>query len=265
MKKVVGSLIIAIIVFCVPIFNVFAGRGCCSHHGGQAYCSNGRWVCRDGTYSPTCTCSGGYTTTRATTRTTTRKLVYGCMNSNAINYNSNANISDGSCQLEKTEVKTEKISYETKVQGATKSGNKKVIQEGIDGERKVTIRTITNEDGEEISNEIISDVITKAAVNEVIKYDEVTTTKNIVKKEIEENEKINDNEESNPYYVTLILFIINAFYGDKNKDTKLIINKIRKQKTWLRYILYLLYFIFIIPVFIDIVLVIMSYLKTKKD
>lgn len=265
MKKVVGSLIIAIIVFCIPIFNVFAGRGCCSHHGGQAYCSNGRWVCSDGTYSPTCTCGGGYTTTRATTRTTTRKLVYGCMNNNAINYNSNANISDGSCQFEKIEVRTESVDYETKVEGNIQSGNKKIIQEGKDGERKVTIRTVTNESGEEISSEIISDIITKVAVSEVIKYDEVTTTKNVVKKEIQENEKINDNEESNPYYVTLILFIINAFYGDKNKDTKLIINKIRKQKSWLRYILYLFYFIFVIPVFIDIILVIMSYLKTKKD
>lgn len=36
-----------------------AGRGCCSWHGGQNYCDtdSGRWVCRDGTYSPTCRCS----------------------------------------------------------------------------------------------------------------------------------------------------------------------------------------------------------------
>ena len=36
-----------------------AGRGCCSWHGGQNYCdtSTGRWVCNDGTYSPSCTCN----------------------------------------------------------------------------------------------------------------------------------------------------------------------------------------------------------------
>ncbi|MFC1866579.1 hypothetical protein ACFL0H_00340 [Thermodesulfobacteriota bacterium] len=32
-------------------------RGCCSHHGGIAYCDRnvGRIVCNDGNYSPTCT------------------------------------------------------------------------------------------------------------------------------------------------------------------------------------------------------------------
>lgn len=31
-------------------------RGCCSWHGGVSGCSNGRIVCNDGTYSPSCTC-----------------------------------------------------------------------------------------------------------------------------------------------------------------------------------------------------------------
>ncbi|MCX6075696.1 MAG: hypothetical protein NTW78_02270 [Campylobacterales bacterium] len=32
-------------------------RGCCSHHGGVSGCSNGKIVCNDGTYSPSCTCA----------------------------------------------------------------------------------------------------------------------------------------------------------------------------------------------------------------
>jgi len=32
------------------------GQGCCSWHGGQCGCSNGRVVCCDGVLSPTCTC-----------------------------------------------------------------------------------------------------------------------------------------------------------------------------------------------------------------
>ena len=32
-------------------------RGCCSWHGGVSGCSNGRVVCNDGTYSPSCTCA----------------------------------------------------------------------------------------------------------------------------------------------------------------------------------------------------------------
>jgi len=37
----------------------YAQRGCCSHHGGVAYCDNniGRQVCRDGSYSPSCGCA----------------------------------------------------------------------------------------------------------------------------------------------------------------------------------------------------------------
>lgn len=38
--------------------DVVAQRGCCSWHDGIAYCdtSVGRYVCNDGTYSPTCEC-----------------------------------------------------------------------------------------------------------------------------------------------------------------------------------------------------------------
>lgn len=32
-------------------------RGCCSWHGGVSGCSDGRIVCNDGTYSPSCTCA----------------------------------------------------------------------------------------------------------------------------------------------------------------------------------------------------------------
>ena len=37
-----------------------ARRGCCSHHGGVCGCNEAtdRVICCDGTYSPTCTCSG---------------------------------------------------------------------------------------------------------------------------------------------------------------------------------------------------------------
>lgn len=31
--------------------------GCCSHHGGVAYCGkSGYFICNDGTQSPSCTC-----------------------------------------------------------------------------------------------------------------------------------------------------------------------------------------------------------------
>lgn len=47
-----------LIIFLFFPVTVFAGQGCCSHHGGQDYCDSsvGRWVCGDGTYSPSCEC-----------------------------------------------------------------------------------------------------------------------------------------------------------------------------------------------------------------
>lgn len=35
---------------------LLAKRGCCSWHGGVCDCKNGRVVCCDGSYSPSCTC-----------------------------------------------------------------------------------------------------------------------------------------------------------------------------------------------------------------
>jgi hypothetical protein len=51
----VMSIVIILIFLSGP---VDARRGCCSWHGGVAGCDRevGRIVCRDGTYSPTCTC-----------------------------------------------------------------------------------------------------------------------------------------------------------------------------------------------------------------
>lgn len=50
--------VIALLIISWPSFSD-AGQGCCSYHGGQSYCdtSVGRWVCSDGTYSPSCGCS----------------------------------------------------------------------------------------------------------------------------------------------------------------------------------------------------------------
>lgn len=89
MKNVVNYKRILICFLLLLIFpvNVYAQRGCCSHHGGVAGCSeSGRQICKDGTLSPTCTC------------TPTVSYIYGCTDPTAKNYNSNANKSDGSCK-----------------------------------------------------------------------------------------------------------------------------------------------------------------------
>lgn len=54
MKKLYSVLLF---VFWAYITPANAGRGCCSHHGGESgACANGKSVCRDGSLSPTCRC-----------------------------------------------------------------------------------------------------------------------------------------------------------------------------------------------------------------
>ncbi len=80
------------ILCCVILFpiNVLARRGCCSHHGGVAGCgANGRQICNDGTYSPSCTCEYY--------NPVVNEIIYGCTDSEANNYNANATDDDGTC------------------------------------------------------------------------------------------------------------------------------------------------------------------------
>lgn len=47
----------------VFVFKVEAQQGCCSWHDGISHCDSivGKYVCNDGTYSPSCTCGSTYT------------------------------------------------------------------------------------------------------------------------------------------------------------------------------------------------------------
>ena len=41
----------------MPTNDMDTRSGCCSHHGGVAYCGkSGYYICNDGTQSPSCTC-----------------------------------------------------------------------------------------------------------------------------------------------------------------------------------------------------------------
>lgn len=106
-----------LIFICVLWFSplkVEAARGCCSHHGGGvAGCSSsGRQVCKDGTLSPTCTCTPVSTYTYGCTdkaaknynqnvnkdNDTCEYYLYGCMDKLAKNYSPEADKDDGTCE-----------------------------------------------------------------------------------------------------------------------------------------------------------------------
>ncbi len=192
MKKV-GLILILLIIF-VPN-NVNAQRRCCSHHGGVAGCSsNGRQICGDGTLSPTCRCgsSGG----SSSSYSSRPKSVYGCTDPNAFNYNSNANVNDGSCiakklgcmdlsainydsnanisdsscQYKKEIVETEKIKYKTKYKKNSRKyeGKKRVIKKGKNGKLNVTYSVIYDNEGNVLSKEKVSEEVIIKATNRII-------------------------------------------------------------------------------------------------
>ena len=272
MKKVVRCILLLILL--VPI-NVSARRGCCSWHGGvSGACRNGYQVCNDGTTSPSCTCSGG-TSSSSSRQTYTPSYTYGCTDRNAlnynpsankddgsciakilgctdktaINYNSSANTNDSSCQYEKEITETKKVNYKTKYidNNEMDKGQEKVKIAGKDGEKKVVYTVTLDAFGNEIDREKKSETITLEAVEEVIER--------------------GTYENSSPVIgISWIVCLIIAFYqAFKNKDGNLLLNKIQKQKDSIAIILYILYVITIVPAFIDVILVIINKLKQKNS
>src|SRR5712692_5133285 len=58
-KKPLLLAFLLVFFSCLAAHSAEATRGCCSWHSGVSYCdsSAGRYVCNDGTYSPSCGCA----------------------------------------------------------------------------------------------------------------------------------------------------------------------------------------------------------------
>lgn len=272
MKKVV--VLVLLMLFLMPI-NVYAQRGCCSHHGGvSGACRNGHQVCNDGTSSPSCTCSGG-TSSSSSRQVYTPSYTYGCTNQNAlnynpkankddgsciakvlgctdkaaINYNASANTNDNSCKYQKEITETEKIKYQTRYIDNDKmyKGKENIKTVGQDGEKQIVYIVTLDAEGNEITREKKSESITKEAKEEVI-------------------EKGTYEESPSIIGVLWIISLIISFYqAFKNQGGNLLLNKIQKQKIAIAIILYILYIITIIPPFIDVVKIIVNKAHSKKQ
>lgn len=59
MKRLL-PLLLAPLMLLLFVTATYAQQGCCSWHGGISHCSGGRYVCNDGSFSPSCTCGGSY-------------------------------------------------------------------------------------------------------------------------------------------------------------------------------------------------------------
>ena len=280
MKKVVFLILLGTI-FIFPL-GTYAQRGCCSWHGGVAGCdSSGRTICADGSLSPSCTCSGGSSSSSGSSSyggsSSTYSApghVYGCTDSNAINYNANAtaddgsciakvegcmdsaainynasaNTEDGSCQYQESITEKEQIKYKTEYQknNELEKGTEKVVQEGKNGEKEVTYLVIKDKDGNIISKEKSSEKTIAKAQKEII----------------EQGTKESSGVIGLLWIISIIVILI---CKSKPIANNLLINKIKNKTTGIKILLYIGYFIFVIPVFIDVILLIINKTKNKKS
>ncbi len=248
MKKKVVILLFVVIFF--PC-KVNAQRGCCSHHGGVVGCSSsGRQICKDGTLSPTCTCSGS-------SNTNTKKAIYGCtdvtafnynskatkddgsciakrlgcLDKSAINYDKTANTNDNTCQYEKKKKEIESIFYDTEYRSEDKSNDvkEKVIQEGKNGKKEITYKIVVDQLGNVVSQEKISENVVEEPIKEIIETDTISLEK--ISDNVEDLIE-NTEEKSNDTFIGFcILAIFISFLCFRSyKNGKWILNKITNLK-----------------------------------
>lgn len=226
MKK---FLLFIVLILILPI-NSYAKQGCCSWHGGVSHCGdNGRYVCNDGTYSPSCTCTPTVTYKYGCTNRDALNYnssanrddgsciykvygcmnseamnynsfanvddgscvyrVYGCMNSGAINYNASANTVDGSCLFEEEIVEEIEIPYEI----ISEIGQKNMIrQKGSNGKKSVVTKNIKDELGNVVSYEIVENIIVEP-INEI----RVKKVETVFEEKSDEDNDINYQQEDN--------------------------------------------------------------------
>lgn len=258
MKRVLKViLLIAIVIFLFDFVN--AQKGCCSWHGGVSGCSsNGRIICNDGTYSPSCTC--------------TPPKVYGCTDYNAINYDNNANIDNGSCRYEREEKETIILNYAEEIQNPNniKNGKNKIIREGKNGEKIIKYRIVTDKTGNELSREIISETIVMEPIDKIILIEEAISQV-INEKTEEQNKNISsqvyeDSKDSSILLLVLcMVFIFNKIKLKKRKYRVPFLEKIENiNNRIIRYIFYFLYILFILPVTIDFIYLIFKINRMSK-
>jgi len=280
MKKL-SCILLSLIIF---VYDVDAKSGCCSHHGGVAGCnSNGRQICNDGTLSPSCTCTPTYIygCTDSSAKNYNRNAnkdngsciyyVYGCTNVNAVNYSSNAEKDDGSCILKVNGcIDKNAINYNSNANnddGTCKYQKEEIIKIIEDNkELEVTYKVIYDKNNSEISREKIKETVVKVFKENDSSIKAEASNKeenNFSELEVEDKNK-SETEDNSIIVILILLTIINYTLIKKENYNKTIINKIINIKNiFIKILLLLLYVIYILPIFIDLVIIIVSYKKNR--
>ena len=273
MKKAVYFIIFVLLL--APS-TVYAGRGCCSRHGGVAGCnSNGRQVCNDGTLSPSCTCYGSSTpssSSRSSNYSTQRNYIYGCTDNNALNYNASANRNDGSCiakvygctdanalnydasanqengacRYKKEVVKTEILKYETEYKDSDKiyEGETSIKQQGKNGFKEITYEIITDKGGKQLSKTKTKEIVVEAPVSQIIEK--------------------GTKKRSNPIILLYLLCLAPVIYSSKKGNKKLILSSLKGYEGIKKTLLHIGYFILVIPPITDFINIINETYKNRK-
>ncbi len=288
MRKIVGCLVVFVCLILFAPLIVNAQRGCCSSHGGIAYCgSGGKYICKDGTTSPSCTCSGGSSSNSNTSSNNsgsrsysnsqsviqvTPNYIYGCMDKNAYNYNEKANKDDGSCVAKKYGcMDNSAINYDSSANVTDDSCKYKKTATEI---KKIKFKTEYKENNEMPEGEKKT---LKKGINgkKEVTY-EITVDKN--EKIISKN-KISEKVMSEPEaeiievgtkqsvpvfgFIWIICVVIMFVYASQHRTDDLLLSKIYNTIGWPKILLFVIYIVFIVPVFIDLVTLGINYLKKR--
>lgn len=137
-----SKYILMLLILLIPL-PVFAGRGCCSWHGGQYGCDkNGRVVCMDGTYSPSCTC---WATNKKKKKSTTKRKT---ANFDSLNKTSKKTYSYTSTSSYKKKSSTKTTKKKETKKAKKKTTTKKVVTTtSINNSLKTSAKDSTNNSG----------------------------------------------------------------------------------------------------------------------
>lgn len=162
MKKY-GILILVVFISLLSIKDVYAHPGRTDSRGCH-YCRTNcaKWGLSNGEYH----CHNNGSSSNSTSNSVNN--IYGCTDSNSINYNSRANVDDGSCLFKIEKTFNKKIKYKTKYKYSFFRKKGSIIQKGKNGKKKITKEIIIDENNNITNEKVIKEKIITKPRNKIV-------------------------------------------------------------------------------------------------